>query len=86
MAPDPYTHVLPALALSVVAVVLIVVYLRVRGRRSSQEDSREHSKPTKFDTTLGEFRDMREALRPLASRVPPQSPAKANSRQRPLSS
>jgi hypothetical protein len=57
--------VIPALALSVVAVILVVVYLRVRGTRSSQDGSPRQSRPDKFDTTLGEFRDMREALRPL---------------------
>ena len=56
---------IPALALSVVAVVLVVLYLRMRSRRSSQEVGPGQAKASKFDTTLGEFRDMREALRPL---------------------
>jgi len=57
--------VIPALALSVIAVLLVVAYLRIRARRPSQHVSPGQSKPHKFDTTLGEFRDMREALRPL---------------------
>jgi len=57
--------VIPAfIALFAVAVLLVVLYLRGRGRRS-QEPSQSQSKPHKLDTTLGEFRDMREALRPL---------------------
>jgi len=58
--------VLPSLiALSIVVVVLVVVYLRRRGKRASQEEAQTSLKPEKFDTTLGEFHDMREALRPL---------------------
>ena len=53
------------IALFAVAVLLVVLYFRGRGRRSSQQASSGQSKPDKLDTTLGEFRDMREALRPL---------------------
>ena len=49
------------IALFVVAVLLVVLHLWSRGRHSSQQAS----KPEKLDTTLGEFRAMREALRPL---------------------
>ena len=58
---------LPSLiALStVVILLLVVVYLRRRSKRASQEEDRRSLKPEKFDTTLGEFHDMREALRPL---------------------
>ena len=69
---------LPVLiALSIVAVLVLVVYVRVRGRRSAQQEHEKSLKAGKFDTTLGEFHDMREALRPLvhtrtASRRDPQ--------------
>jgi hypothetical protein len=80
--------VLPAIAVSVVAVVLVVLYLRIRARRSSQAVPGEQSKASKFDTTLGEFRDMREALRPLehARAASRRTPGEATSRQRPLNS
>jgi hypothetical protein len=54
-----------AIALSVIAVLLLVLYLRSRARRSSQSERQRFLKAEKFDTTLGEFHDMREALRPL---------------------
>jgi hypothetical protein len=62
-------------ALCLVA-VLLIVHLRRRGRPDSKEDAADPSNPNKFDTTLGEFHDMRQALRPLqhtrvASRRPP---------------
>ena len=65
------------IALFAVAVLLVVLYLWSRGSHSSQQSSSGQSKPDKLDTTLGEFRDMREALRPLehgraASRRDPQ--------------
>ena len=53
------------IALFIVAVLLVVLHLWSRGRHSSQQASSGPSKPDKLDTTLGEFRDMREALRPL---------------------
>jgi hypothetical protein len=51
-------------AISVIA-ALLVVHLRGRGKRDSTEESAGPSNREKFDTTLGEFHDMREALRPL---------------------
>jgi hypothetical protein len=58
--------VIPAfIALLVVAALLVVLFVRSRGRGPSQQASPTPSKPDKLDTTLGEFRDMREALRPL---------------------
>jgi len=61
--------VIPAfIALFVVAFLLLVLYLRDRGRRSAKHASPTQPKPDKLDTTLGEFRDMREALRPLEHR------------------
>ena len=45
--------------------VLFLVYLRGRSKRDSQEELADRANPNKFDTTLGEFHDMREALRPL---------------------
>ena len=45
--------------------VLLIVYLRSRSKRDAQNESADRMSPNKFDTTLGEFHDMREALRPL---------------------
>jgi hypothetical protein len=44
---------------------LFSLHLRRRSKRDSQEEAADRSNPNKFDTTLGEFHDMREALRPL---------------------
>jgi hypothetical protein len=44
--------------------VLIAVNLRRRGKHDSQNGA-DPSNQNKFDTTLGEFRDLRQALRPL---------------------
>src|SRR5947209_8234578 len=65
--PTPFASpVLPAfIALLVAAVLLVVVYVRGRGKDSAQQRSPRQSKADKLDTRLGEFRDMREALRPL---------------------
>jgi hypothetical protein len=52
------------IALCLVA-VLFIVHLRGRGKRDSRKEAADHSNPNRFDTTLGEFHDMREALRPL---------------------
>jgi hypothetical protein len=59
--------VLPSLIalLTIGILLLLVVYLRRRGKRASQEEAQRSLNPQKFDTTLGEFHDMREALRPL---------------------
>jgi len=57
--------VIPAvIVLAAVAALLIGLFFWARSRCSSQRSS-GRSKPDKPDTTLGEFRDMREALRPL---------------------
>jgi hypothetical protein len=62
----PLTPLAPTLiALSIFAVLVFVLYLRNRGRRSARQDSERELKPQKFDTTLGDLHDMREALRPL---------------------
>ena len=45
--------------------VLSVVYLRSRSKRDSQKETADRANPSKLDTTVGEFHDMREALRPL---------------------
>ena len=52
------------IALCLVA-VLFIVHRRGRGKRDSQNEAADPSNPNRFDTTLGEFHDMREALRPL---------------------
>ena len=44
---------------------LFIVFLRGRNKRKSQDESAASASPNRFDTTLGEFHDMREALRPL---------------------
>ena len=60
--------VLPGLAaLAVAGVLLLVVYWRGRIRRAAQQERQDSSEAEKFDTTLGDFHDMREALRPLAN-------------------
>jgi hypothetical protein len=53
------------LALATAAVLLLVPYLRGRARRSAPAATEQSSTPGKLDTTLGDFHDMREALRPL---------------------
>ena len=56
----------------IVAVLVILgtigvlsVYLRRRSKRDSQKETADRANPSKLDTTVGEFHDMREALRPL---------------------
>jgi len=71
--------IIAALITLAVVAVLLFAYLRGRGERDRQEESADSSEPRKFDTTLGEFHDMREALRPLqhtraASRHDPRTP------------
>ena len=51
-------------ALCLVAVVF-VVHLRGRGRHDWKNEAGDPCNPNKIDTTLGEFHDMRQALRPL---------------------
>ena len=72
--------VLAALISLAVVVILLVLYVRDRGNRASSEEVQISLNPQKFDTTLGDFHDMREALRPLehvraASRRDPNSSA-----------
>jgi len=43
----------------------LIALSRSRLKRPSHEEGQRSAKPEKFDTTLGEFHDMREALRPL---------------------
>ena len=50
---------------TVVILLLLVMFRRRRGKDPSQEEAQRFLKPEKFHTTLGEFHDMREALRPL---------------------
>jgi hypothetical protein len=49
----------------IVAALLFVLYARARSRHSSRDDSPRSTKADKYDTTLGELHDMRQALRPL---------------------
>ena len=53
------------IALAVLAILLLAFHLRGRSKRSSSRETQSSAGPAKFDTTLGEFHDMREALRPL---------------------
>jgi hypothetical protein len=71
-----------AASLVLLAVIIVALWL-ARGRlgssRSSTEGEASSHAPERFDTTLGEFHEMREALRPLehtraASRRVPQGP------------
>ena len=66
------------IAVSIFVVLVCVMYLRRRGKRSAERHPEKELKPQKFDTTLGDLHDMREALRPLehtraASRRDPQN-------------
>jgi len=59
--------VLPSLAALALAGVLLLIFLwRDRKKRAAQQRLQKSSEAEKRDTTLGDFRDMREALRPLA--------------------
>ena len=51
--------------LSIAGFLLLVGYVRGRGKRIARRDSQTPPRTDKFDTTLGELHDMREALRPL---------------------
>ena len=49
----------------IAAALLFVLYVRARARRTSRDDSPRSNKADKYDTTLGDLHDMRQALRPL---------------------
>jgi hypothetical protein len=51
-------------SLAALAVLVLVMYVRWLGNRRPSEQARRSGKPA-FNTTLGEFHEMREALRPL---------------------
>jgi hypothetical protein len=51
--------------LAIAGLLVAIVYWR-RTRRAAQNVLPKSSQAGKFDTTLGDFHDMREALRPLA--------------------
>jgi len=61
-----------ALLALLAAAVAVVFWLLLARRHMSQAEgsssARRHPK-TQFETTMGEFRDMREALRPVARSV-----------------
>jgi len=66
------------ISLAVVVILLVVLYVRDRGNRASSEEVQISLSAQKFDTTLGDFHEMREALRALkhvraASRRDPDS-------------
>jgi len=52
-------------ALAVLAVLLLFLHFRGRSKGAASQETKSSAGPPKFDTTLGEFHDMREALRPL---------------------
>ena len=52
-------------ALTVLVILLLFLHFRGRSKRSSSEETQSSAERPKFDTTLGDFHDMREALRPL---------------------
>jgi len=53
------------ISLVAIGILSLVLYVRGRGKRAYPEEVQVSLKPQKFDTTLGDFHDMREALRPL---------------------
>ena len=53
------------ISLAVVVILLLILYVRDRGKRASPDEVQISLNPQKLDTTLGDFHDMREALRPL---------------------
>ena len=53
-------------ALAIAGVLLLVFLWRDREKRAVQQKPQKSYEAEKMDTTLGDFRDMREALRPLA--------------------
>ena len=54
------------IALSVLAAILLLaLYIRRRGERFSPGGVKVSLNAERLDTTLGDFHDMREALRPL---------------------
>ena len=55
------------ISLAVVVILLLVLYVRDRGKRASPDEMQISLNPQKFDTTLGDLHDMREALRPLTT-------------------
>jgi hypothetical protein len=57
--------IVAALITLAVIAVLLIVHLRRRGKRESQKEAADPSNRNTYDTTLGEFHDMRQALRPL---------------------
>jgi hypothetical protein len=54
----------------VIAILFVVLLRRRRSKRDSQKEAADPSTPNRFDTTLGEFHEMREALRPCSIRGP----------------
>ena len=60
--------VLPSLgALALAGVLLLALYWSGRKKRAAQRERQKLSEADRLDTTLGDFHDMREALRPLAN-------------------
>ena len=54
--------------LLVLALLALSLWLRHRldARRPSEDDGERSRTPLRFDTTMGDLRDLREALRPTA--------------------
>jgi len=49
-----------------VIAILLILHFRTRGGRDTRQEAPDPSNQNKFDTTLGEFHDMREACSLLA--------------------
>jgi hypothetical protein len=56
--------IIAALAILCVIAIPLIVQLRGRDKRDSAKAAADPSNRNRFDTTLGELHDIREALRP----------------------
>jgi hypothetical protein len=65
------------LALFGLLVVTIAMSIRLRALRRHRSE-RSEVEPARFETTMGELRDLREALRPTERAAQQRSPRKAN--------
>jgi hypothetical protein len=69
--------VILVLALFGLTVVAIAAWIRSRALRRHRSE-RSEAEPERFETTMGELRDLREALRPTERAAQQRSPRKAN--------
>ena len=59
------------ISLAVVVILLVVLYVRDRSKRASPDEVQISLNPQKFDTTLGDFHDMRRHFAPWNTFGPP---------------